>query len=98
MHPYFRSTYEQIKFPDDYESIIIDGFVYDRDIVASQLPQVIMNWPSFNQLEEVNKEDAKILLCKFEAQVNKILGNNNLDKVNLVLQTPFFVFIGRKRK
>jgi hypothetical protein len=93
----FRKDYERINFPDNYETKFLDGFIHSRDIKAEELPQVIKNWPSFQILQKENEESANSVLQRFDAQLKSIVNSENLFKINLVLQTPFFVIMGRKK-
>jgi hypothetical protein len=94
---YFRKDYERINFPNNYEIKFLDGFIHSRDIKAEELSQVIKNWPSFQGLQKENEELANSVVQRFETQLKSIVNSKNLFKINLVLQTPFFVIMGRKK-
>jgi len=68
-----------------------------RDIKAGELSNLIRSWPSFEGLRKDNEECAESVIQRFEAQLKGIVNNHNLFKTNLVLQTPFFVIMGRKK-
>ncbi len=93
----FRKDYERINFPNNYETKFLDGFIHSRDIKAEELSQVIQNWPSFQGLQKENEELANSVIQRFETQLKSIVNSQNLSKINLVLQTPFFVIMGRKK-
>ncbi len=58
---------------------------------------MVKSWPSYQGLQKFDKECADSVIQRFETQLKGMLNNENLSKIDLVLQTPFFVIMGRKK-
>lgn len=70
-------------------------FIHTKDIQASDLIQAVKCWSNFKLFKVHNDKGAQELLDYFENNLKNIVQQQDLNKVNLVVETPFFVKLGR---
>ena len=90
--------FQSIKFPIEHfhDCQYYDSeFIHTKDIQASDLIQAVKCWSNFKQFKVHNDKGAQELLDYFENNLKNIVQQQDLNKVNLVVETPFFVKLGR---